>query len=68
VEPLTEREFEVLKLLAVRLSNKEIAQMLVISPRTVKKHTTHIYRKLYVHKRREAVVKAIQIGLLSNGH
>jgi LuxR family maltose regulon positive regulatory protein len=66
IEPLTNRELEVLRLLYERLSNKEIAQDLVISPRTVKKHTTNIYRKLGVHKRREAVIKATQIGLLSN--
>ena len=64
VEPLTERECEVLALLAQRLSNKEIGQALVISPQTVKRHTVNIYQKLQVGGRREAVANAIRIGLL----
>lgn len=64
VEPLTEREREILALLAQRLSNKEIAQALVISPQTVKRHATNIYQKLQAGGRREAVAVATRLGLL----
>ena len=61
---VTNREVDVLELLAERLSNKEIARRLVISPATVKRHTLSIYRKLGVGSRREAVAKARRLGLL----
>jgi len=61
---LTNRELDVLELLAQRLSNKEIARQLVISPATVKRHTLSIYGKLGVPGRREAVLKARHLGLL----
>lgn len=64
VEPLTDRELEVLALLARRLSAKEIARRLVISDRTVKRHTANIYQKLGVHGRREAAAQAAALGLL----
>jgi LuxR family transcriptional regulator, maltose regulon positive regulatory protein len=64
IEPLTDREREVLALLAQRLSNKEIAQTLVISSPTVKRHATNIYQKLQAHGRREAVAKATRLGLV----
>ena len=64
VEPLTNRELDILDLLAQRLSNKEIAEKLFISPTTVKWHLQHIYGKLGVSKRREAVIKARKIGIL----
>ena len=64
VEPLTNRELDVLELLARRLSNKEIADKLFISPTTVKGHLKNIYQKIEVHKRREAVEKAMKIGIL----
>ena len=64
IEPLTEREREVLALIAQRLSNKEIARALVISPLTVKRHATTIYGKLQVSGRRVAVAKAASLGLL----
>ena len=63
-EPLTNRELDIVNLLAVRLSNKEIAQRLFISPGTVKRHTNNIYRKLAAHNRQEAVAKAQAFGLL----
>ncbi len=63
-EPLTQREMEVLSLLAQRLSNKEIAAKLVISPRTVKRHTLNIYHKLAVNRRQAAVEKASALGIL----
>lgn len=64
VEPLTDRELEILALLAQRLTAKEIAQALVISPMTVKRHASNIYGKLQVNGRREAVAKATRLGLL----
>ncbi len=67
IEPLTHRELEVLALLAQRLSNKEIAERLVISLSTAKQHILHIYQKLQVNTRRDAVAKAQSLGLLT-GH
>jgi LuxR family maltose regulon positive regulatory protein len=64
IEPLSERELEVLALLAQRLSNKEIAHELSISPMTVKRHTVNIYQKLLVQGRREAVARAVALGIL----
>jgi len=64
IEPLTRREREVLIFLGKWLSDKEIAQELVISPRTVKKHTSNIYGKLDVNSRMQAVEKAKDLGLL----
>jgi LuxR family maltose regulon positive regulatory protein len=64
VEPLTNRELEVLDLLAQRLSNKEIADKLFIPPTTVKGHLQNIYGKLNLSKRREAIEKAKKIGVL----
>ena len=64
IEPLTERELDVLQLLAMRLINKEIAERLVISPGTVKSHTIRIYRKLDVNGRREAVKRAAVLGII----
>ena len=62
---LTNRELAVLELLEERLSNKEIARRLVISPATVKRHTLSIYRKLGVSSRRDAVAKARHLRALS---
>jgi LuxR family transcriptional regulator, maltose regulon positive regulatory protein len=67
IEPLTERELEVLGWLAARASNKEIAEHLFIAPSTVKRHTLNIYRKLEVNDRRGAVLRATQLGLLLAG-
>lgn len=63
-ETLTNREIDVLTLLAERLSDKEIAERLVLSPLTVKKHTQRMYRKLGVHDRRAAVAQARRLGLI----
>ena len=62
--PLSNREMSVLALLANRLSNKEIAAQLGISPVTVKRHTINIYRKLEVNGRRAAVATARRLNLL----
>ncbi len=62
---LTYREVEVLRLLAVKHSNAEIADELTVTLPTVKKHARNIYRKLEVRNRRQAVVVARTLGLLS---
>jgi LuxR family maltose regulon positive regulatory protein len=64
IEPLTPRELEVLELLGRRMTNKEIAEELVVSPVTVKTHTLNIYRKLDVRTRRQAVTRARELGIL----
>ena len=66
VDPLTHREQDVLNLLAERLSNKEIAQRLVISRNTVKTHTKAVFGKLNVKNRRQAVARAHELGLVSS--
>jgi ATP/maltotriose-dependent transcriptional regulator MalT len=65
VDPLTNRELDILELLSQRLSNKEISAKLFISPNTVKKHLDNMYGKLNVGSRRQAVEKAKKIGILS---
>jgi DNA-binding NarL/FixJ family response regulator len=62
--PLTKRESEVLKQLALGLSNKEIAQALNISYETVKEHVQHVLRKLGVSDRTQAAVWAVRKGLV----
>jgi LuxR family transcriptional regulator, maltose regulon positive regulatory protein len=63
-EPLSERETEVLRLVAEGLSNREIGERLVISIYTVKKHMENIHGKLYVSNRTQAVARARELGLL----
>ncbi|MEM8534296.1 MAG: LuxR C-terminal-related transcriptional regulator [Chloroflexota bacterium] len=63
-EALTDREREILQLIATGLSNSEIAQRLVVSVGTVKTHSHHIYSKLGVRNRVEAVDRARQLNLL----
>jgi DNA-binding NarL/FixJ family response regulator len=64
VEPLSEREIEILKTLAKDLSNKEIASRLGISDRTVQQHLSNIFSKLGVASRTGAVLKALQRGMI----
>ena len=64
IEPLSERELEVLRLLATGLANKEIAQTLFIAVGTVKQHLKSIYGKLQAHNRTEAAGRARDLGLL----
>ena len=61
---LTQREVEVLRLLARGLSNKQIAEQLVISPKTVANHVEHIYAKIDASTRARASLFAMQHGLL----
>ena len=63
VEPLSERELDVLRLLATDLSGPEIARHLVVSLNTVRTHTKNIYAKLGVNSRRAAVRRAEQLDL-----
>jgi LuxR family maltose regulon positive regulatory protein len=64
-EPLTDREFEVLRLVADGRRNAEIAEELWVTVDTVKKHLSHIMDKLAVSNRTEAVAEARELGLLS---
>jgi DNA-binding NarL/FixJ family response regulator len=61
---LSDREREVLDLVASGATNREIAASLFLSPHTVKEHTSSLYRKLEVRNRAEAVVRAQRLGLL----
>jgi LuxR family maltose regulon positive regulatory protein len=65
IEPLSERELEVLRLLASDLDGPDIARELVVSLNTVRTHTKNIYAKLGVHDRRAAVRRAAELGLSS---
>jgi two-component system response regulator DesR len=62
---LSDREREVLDLVATGATNREIAERLFLSPHTVKEHTSALYRKLEVRNRAEAVQRAQRLGLLS---
>jgi LuxR family maltose regulon positive regulatory protein len=64
VESLTNRELDVLTLLAQGLTNKEIAAQLVLAPGTVAQYTHIIYQKLAVKNRRQAAIKATELGIL----
>jgi LuxR family maltose regulon positive regulatory protein len=64
IEPLSERELEVLQLIAAGLTNSEIASRLFLSPNTVKVHTHNIYGKLNVHSRTQAIARSQELGLL----
>jgi LuxR family maltose regulon positive regulatory protein len=64
IEPLSEREAEVLELVAEGLTNQEIASRLFLSQHTIKAHTRNIYGKLGVHNRTEAVARCRALGIL----
>jgi LuxR family maltose regulon positive regulatory protein len=64
IDPLTERELQVLRLLATELSTQELAKEMVVSLATVRTHTKRIYSKLDAHSRLEAVQRAQELGLL----
>ena len=63
IEPLSERELEVLRLLRTDLSGPEIARECVVSLNTVRTHTQHIYAKLGVNDRRAAIRRAEELDL-----
>ncbi len=63
--PITNRELDILSLLLKRRSNQEIADQLYISYSTVKRHNANIYQKLEVSNRRQAVSRALSLGILS---
>ncbi len=65
LEPLSERELEVLRLMAEGYSNREIAGKLFFTVATAKKHAEHIYGKLGVNSRTQALARARELGLLS---
>ncbi|HZA45808.1 MAG TPA: LuxR C-terminal-related transcriptional regulator [Rubrobacter sp.] len=64
IEPLSQRELEVLRLIAQGLSNREIGERLFLALITVKGHNRNIFRKLQVRRRTEAVARARELGLL----
>jgi LuxR family maltose regulon positive regulatory protein len=64
IEPLSDRELEILRLIAANRSNQDIARELVLSLSTVKWHITNLYGKLQVRNRLEAVNRARELGLL----
>ncbi|HEY3341934.1 MAG TPA: response regulator transcription factor [Anaerolineae bacterium] len=64
VEPLTERESEILELIAQGLSNKEIAYRLVLNEGTIRNHSSKILLKLHAYDRTQAVIKAVRQGIV----
>ena len=64
MDPLTDRELEILSYLPTRLTNSEMAQRCYVSVNTIKTHMTHIYRKLDVANRNGAIHRAREMGLL----
>ena len=64
VEPLSERELEVLRLITAGLSNREIAEKLIISTGTAKTHVHNVCGKLGVRNRTEAATRAKELGLV----
>ena len=67
-DPLSVREGDILGLIAQGRSNKEIARILCIAPETVKTHVKHIFVKLNVEKRAQAVSRAYSLGLVGAYH
>jgi DNA-binding CsgD family transcriptional regulator len=61
---ITERELEVLELLAAGRSNKEIARHLDISPNTIKTHVTRLFEKLGAKRRTQAILRARELGVI----
>src|ERR687896_1583770 len=62
--PLTERELEVIRALAQGMSDRQIARSLSISEKTVRNHTSNIYRKLHIFDRTQAVIYAVREGVI----
>jgi len=66
IEPLSERELEVLQLIAEGLSNRQIGERLFLALDTVKGHNRRLYAKLQVERRTEAVARARALGLIES--
>jgi DNA-binding CsgD family transcriptional regulator len=66
VGSLTRRELDILRLVALGLSNRDIAEELVVAPETVRWYTKQIYSKLGAHGRVHALVRAKELGLLTD--
>jgi ATP/maltotriose-dependent transcriptional regulator MalT len=64
IEPLSKRELEILRLISEGYSNQEIAERLVLSVHTVKKHSSNIFAKLGVNSRTQAIARSRQLKLL----
>jgi LuxR family maltose regulon positive regulatory protein len=64
IDPLSERERKILRLVAAGLKNGEIADQLVVAPSTIHWHVKNIYSKLGVHSRTQAVARATDLGIL----
>jgi LuxR family maltose regulon positive regulatory protein len=64
IEPLSKRELEILRLIGEGYSNQEIAERLVLSVHTVKKHSSNIFAKLGVNSRTQAIARSRQLKLL----
>jgi LuxR family maltose regulon positive regulatory protein len=64
IEPLSERELEVLRLVATGKSNRQVADELILATGTVKKHLNNIYGKLQVNNRTQCVARARELRLL----
>jgi DNA-binding NarL/FixJ family response regulator len=62
--PLTERELEIIRALARGMSDRQISQSLGISEKTVRNHTSNIYRKLHIFDRTQAVIYAVREGVI----
>jgi len=65
IEPLTDRELQILTLTAKGFTNKAIGKQLGISDRTVQNHLANIFQKLNAESRTEAVMRAVSLGLIS---
>ena len=63
---VSRREFEVLRLVSVGRTNRQIAKALFVSPRTVDMHVSNLLMKLGCHSRTEAIHRAAELGLLDN--
>jgi LuxR family maltose regulon positive regulatory protein len=66
MDPLSERELEILGLIANGFTNKEIADILVIAVSTVKSHINNLYGKLGTHSRTQTIATARHLGVLSD--
>ena len=67
-DPLTDRELQLLVLLPTRFTNTDLADRYFVSVNTIKSHMAHIYRKLEVSTRRDAVERATELGLITPGN